>query len=41
MPYLIIDKEGRTTSDLVLPKLSNKFAESKEGDQLYLEGEEE
>ena len=39
MPYLVVDRQGRTTSDLILPKLSDKFLESKEGEQLYLDEE--
>ena len=37
MPYLIADKQGRTISDIVLPKLNKNIGYTKDGEQLYLE----
>ena len=37
MPYLITDKQGKTISDLILPKLSNAIGHTKIGEQLYLD----
>lgn len=37
MPYLIADKQGRTISDIVLPKLGNAVGYTPNGEQLYLE----
>jgi tRNA G37 N-methylase Trm5 len=40
MPYIVADKQGKTISDLILPKLNNSLGITKQGEQLYLENKE-
>ena len=37
LPYLIVDKSGRTVTDLIIPKLHEAMRSSVEGEQLFLE----
>jgi hypothetical protein len=39
MPYLIVDKQGKTVADIILPKLGNALEYTRSGEQLYLEDE--
>lgn len=36
MPYLIMDKDGRTVSDMILPQLNNALGYTLDKEQLYL-----
>ena len=37
MPYLVVDRHGKTVADIILPKLANSISYTKQGEQLYLE----
>jgi len=41
MPYLIMDKQGRTVADIVLPQLNKAIGYTPDGEQLYIEDKKE